>query len=1089
MAGSKDIMELGFDYNLTKSDAEKVRAELKATYDVAKQLDGLKIKIQLADGFTDLKKAADGLGFTIDELVKKQKDLADIQLKAAQAAKNLAAANKASADTTIAEQKAATEMEKTRRAQIQADAEAAKEKERLAKAIERESALTAKAKSDYALLSAEYLKAKKAVQDLGAAILKSGGSLSEERFTSAAKGVKALGDNLKQIDSALGDDRRNVGNYKSAFDGLSFSFTQLARELPSLGININTFLLAISNNLPMLFDELVKTRAEITALRAAGEETPSMFKKVLSSALSLQVGLSIGVTLLTLYGGKLISLIGSLFDTTAAMEKQEKQAALLRERYKELIVVYDDLTQIANRSRNAESNALANQLTYANALNKSKAEQLEIERKIAYDRAANAQTDFFGAGGFGGLKDKQTAYSSAVQAYNNLITLQTDYNNKRYDLSDDDDKKEYDRRKADQKDKLELAKSEYEKQLGLQIEYSNSIRDNNAKANEITAYYEAEKRKLILASIKTQQKSVQDENSRTLSNERSNYDERLDALKSNLESQKKVIAAERDNIVNDPSTSKAERIIAVQSANAAIIEVQKQFYDAEEKLNKEKADRKAQAQLTINQTALDTEERFNEDIYQKESNSLKQRLSAYYKYAEYQKDILENEYKYELGILKSRFSTTEEYAALEAQTHAKRVQLAATTQAEIRRIIEENNQRLQAEAKSVNDAFDRFLQATTQGNVDEAQAYAEAAQMLADNLNKNLITVEEYNKQKLKLDNDYAEKSAKDQLDKLKALSEERKRRGEDTKDLDKQIAEAEAKLSDDTTKHVIGNEEKKRQALIRTFDTISSITNNITDAVSALNDIGYENTKTKLQEIEDQQQQNYENDVTRITNSTLSEVDKANQLKILDSTRDAQKQQFDRKQREADNKKAQFDKQLAIANIIVDTARAVVAALTSTPPNVPLSIAVGFVGAANLARAIAVKVPQYATGTDSHPGGPAIYGEAGPEIVHEPGKVPHLVTAPTFDPSLQRGAKVIPLSSDVINDAMYSAMLGNTARSLSLGEAAGKMSGNRDILNMITWQTRRLEKAYKSQSTSITVNISDRSRWNTFIDKNVGGK
>lgn len=58
--------------------------------------------------------------------------------------------------------------------------------------------------------------------------------------------------------------------------------------------------------------------------------------------------------------------------------------------------------------------------------------------------------------------------------------------------------------------------------------------------------------------------------------------------------------------------------------------------------------------------------------------------------------------------------------------------------------------------------------------------------------------------------------------------------------------------------------------------------------------------------------------------------------------------------------------------NIAIDTAQAVVAAL----PNVPFSIAIGILGAVQLALVAAQKIPQYFDGTDNHPGGLALIND-----------------------------------------------------------------------------------------------------------------
>jgi hypothetical protein len=126
---------------------------------------------------------------------------------------------------------------------------------------------------------------------------------------------------LKHADEQMGVFGRNVGNYKSAFNGLGMSFTQIARELPSLAINLQTFMLAISNNLPMVFDEIAKSRTEIAALRAEGQKAPSIWKQVGAALFSVQLLMSVGVTLLTLYGAKIVDWIGALFKGKQALDQ------------------------------------------------------------------------------------------------------------------------------------------------------------------------------------------------------------------------------------------------------------------------------------------------------------------------------------------------------------------------------------------------------------------------------------------------------------------------------------------------------------------------------------------------------------------------------------------------------------------------------------------------------------------------------------------------------------------------------------------------------------------------------------------------
>lgn len=140
-----------------------------------------------------------------------------------------------------------------------------------------------------------------------------------------------LNTTLKTADATLGNYQRNVGNYSSAFSGLGNSVNQLTRELPALGINMQTFFLAISNNLPILFDQLRQTKTEIAGLKAEGKAAPTVLGALGKAFFSLGTLLSVGVTLLTLFGHKIASFIGGLFKGKSALTEFQKVQALTNE--------------------------------------------------------------------------------------------------------------------------------------------------------------------------------------------------------------------------------------------------------------------------------------------------------------------------------------------------------------------------------------------------------------------------------------------------------------------------------------------------------------------------------------------------------------------------------------------------------------------------------------------------------------------------------------------------------------------------------------------------------------------------------------
>lgn len=153
-----------------------------------------------------------------------------------------------------------------------------------------------------------------------------------------ARGM-ALGEEIQKLqkevnaaEQTLLNFRSNVGNYSSAFNPLQFQISQLARELPSLTISAQQFFLAISNNLPMLVDELKRAKDANAALNAEGQKTVPVWKQVLKGSLSLNTALVLGITLLTAYGKEIGNVVSNLFkarkefDAAAASQKAYNDA-------------------------------------------------------------------------------------------------------------------------------------------------------------------------------------------------------------------------------------------------------------------------------------------------------------------------------------------------------------------------------------------------------------------------------------------------------------------------------------------------------------------------------------------------------------------------------------------------------------------------------------------------------------------------------------------------------------------------------------------------------------------------------------------
>ncbi|CAB5218328.1 hypothetical protein UFOVP211_3 [uncultured Caudovirales phage] len=136
---------------------------------------------------------------------------------------------------------------------------------------------------------------------------------------------KKLQNQLNDLNKAVTNNTTNLRNQKVGFDGLGNSVNQISRELPAFTNSLNTGFMAISNNLPILFDEINKVKQANVELAASGQPTVSVFKTLTSAIFSWGTALSLGVTLLTVYGGKIIEYF------TKDNEQRKKNNELISE--------------------------------------------------------------------------------------------------------------------------------------------------------------------------------------------------------------------------------------------------------------------------------------------------------------------------------------------------------------------------------------------------------------------------------------------------------------------------------------------------------------------------------------------------------------------------------------------------------------------------------------------------------------------------------------------------------------------------------------------------------------------------------------
>ena len=213
------------------------------------------------------------------------------------------------------------------------------------------------------------------------------------------KNIESLDTKIKELDASMGVHTRNVGNYASGFNMLGFQIQQVARELPSLAYGPQIFFAAISNNLPMLADEIARAKKSVDELKKAGQTFTPVWKQIASSIFSWQTLLVAGVTVLTLYGKEITNWVASLFKGKTTIDA----SAAALERFN---------SAIAQGSVSAQSELTKLNLLYraATDLSRPYEERAEAVKKLQ---------DIYPAY-FGNMAAEQVMVGNAVGAYENL---------------------------------------------------------------------------------------------------------------------------------------------------------------------------------------------------------------------------------------------------------------------------------------------------------------------------------------------------------------------------------------------------------------------------------------------------------------------------------------------------------------------------------------------------------------------------------------------------------------------------------------------------------------------------------------------
>ena len=107
-------------------------------------------------------------------------------------------------------------------------------------------------------------------------------------------------------------------------NNLKMQFSQVARELPSLAMGPQMFILAISNNLPMLADAIADVRKQNELLAASGQKGVPVWKQLAGAVFSWQTALVAAISLGIVFGKDIANWVKNLGKANKELSETQK---------------------------------------------------------------------------------------------------------------------------------------------------------------------------------------------------------------------------------------------------------------------------------------------------------------------------------------------------------------------------------------------------------------------------------------------------------------------------------------------------------------------------------------------------------------------------------------------------------------------------------------------------------------------------------------------------------------------------------------------------------------------------------------------
>ena len=350
---------------------------------------------------------------------------------------------------------------------------------------------------------------------------------------------------------------------------------------------------------------------------------------------------------------------------------------------------------------------------------------------------------------------------------------------------------------------------------------------------------------------------------------------------------------------------------------------------------------------------------------------------------------------------------------------------------------------------------------------DEEKHYAELLSHADESHQSREKIEEEHNLKMLEIHQKYERDTAKAAVDTLKEQMEVAGLTEEQRESLEQQLAKAtadyEKMMADQSIEYMEAvtdahqkQIEKRMKAVQFWGDFTKDMLNELTNLAGALYDSQVSEIEKEEKALDEKKDKDLER-IEELENSKVITTEEAEARKrAAEQASERKHEELEQKKAQIEYKKALMEKANKVAQIGISTALGIMQALAMFPPNIPLSITVGAIGAVQLAAALAQPIKAYAKGTphEGHHGGLAVVGDGGkPELVTFKGKSWITPDKPTVV-NLPKGAHVYPdaraLSVEKFTETLSNIGMSRFASSISNKNVESKETTKEQVMEFV---------------------------------------